>query len=61
MSDYAPPVEGVTTPPDNPHGGVIDARPSGITIDDLPLGGCRNWRIHNAHLAAGDPTCENQR
>lgn len=45
MSDYAPPVEGVTTPP---------------TIDDMPMGGCRNWRIHEAHLAAGDPKCENQ-
>lgn len=30
------------------------------TIDDLPMGGCRNWRTHQAHLDAGTGLCENQ-
>jgi N6-adenosine-specific RNA methylase IME4 len=34
---------------------------SAVAIDDLPMGGCRNWRIHEAHLSAGYAPCENQR
>lgn len=33
----------------------------GMTLDNLPMGGCSNWRAHQAHLDAGDPLCENQR
>lgn len=32
-----------------------------ITLENLPMGGCSTWRAHEAHLAAGDSTCENER
>lgn len=32
-----------------------------ITLNDLPMGGCSTWRAHEAHLATGDPACENER
>lgn len=32
-----------------------------MNADELPMGGCSRVGAHMAHLAAGDPTCENER
>lgn len=40
-------------------GGVLTV-PRGVTVDDLPMGGCWPAAAHFEHLAAGNPLCQNQ-